>query len=232
MKARLILTICCLFLSAPFVKAGKKDQEKRLQKAAQTMQEILKIPDGIPSDLLDKAECVVVMPSVKKFALGIGGSYGRGAMTCRSGNDFSGPWAAPTMMGLEGGSVGLQLGGTATDFVFLIMNTKGARGILTSKVKLGADASAAAGPKGRTSEAATDATLSAEILSYSRARGLFAGISLKGSTLRPDGKGNRQLYGKKIRPREIVLDGAVPVPNAARALVDGLNKASPKNTSN
>lgn len=232
MYKRWIVATFMLFLAAQFVRADRQAQEERLREAAKTMEEILKIPDGIPSELLDKAECVVILPSVKKVAIGFGGSYGRGAMTCRSGNDFSGPWGAPTMMALEGGSVGFQLGATATDFVFLIMNPDGAEGILRSKVKLGADASAAAGPKGRTSEAATDATMSAEILSYSRSKGLFAGVSLKGSTLRPDREGNEDLYAKKIAARAIVLEGAVPVPAAARGLVTALNRASPKNKSN
>src|ERR1700686_639065 len=158
----------------------------RLENCGVVMKEILDIPDDIPQDLLDKAECVIVYPSVLKAAFGIGGSYGRGAMTCRSGEHFTGPWSAPTMMALEGASIGFQLGGQATDFVLLIMNTRGARAILSSKVKPGADASAAAGPKGRNAEASTDVTMRAEVLSYSRARGLFAGISLAGSTVRPD----------------------------------------------
>ena len=171
--------------------------ESRLENAGQVMKEIIEIPDDIPQSLLDKADCVIVIPSVIKAAFIIGGSYGRGAMTCRSGDDFGGPWGAPTMMALEGGSFGFQLGGQATDFVLLVMNPRGASSILGSKVKLGVDASAAAGPKGRDAEADTDVTLRAEVLTYSRARGLFAGISLEGSTLRPDNDGNEQLYGKK-----------------------------------
>src|SRR5262249_20709686 len=148
--------------------------------------EIMDIPDNIPKDLIDKAECVIVYPSVLKAAFVIGGSYGRGAMACRTGEHFTGPWGAPTMMALEGGSIGFQIGGEATDFVLLVMNPRGAKAILDSKVKLGADAAAAAGPKGRDATAATDATMRAEVLSYSRARGLFAGVSLEGSTVRPD----------------------------------------------
>jgi lipid-binding SYLF domain-containing protein len=195
------------------------------------MEEILNIPDSIPQDLLDKAECVVVFPSVLKFAIGFGGSYGRGVMTCRSGEHFTGPWGAPTMMALEGGSFGLQLGGTATDFVLLIMNPRGAKAILSSKVKLGGEMAAAAGPKGRDAAANTDATLRAEILSYSRARGLFAGVSLEGSSLRPDNNANEKVYGKKLTGTQIVREGAVPVPTAGQKLISLLNKHSPKNLS-
>src|SRR5207237_3238871 len=195
------------------------------------MSEILRIPDNIPSDLLQKAECVIVLPSVLKFALGIGGSYGRGLMVCRSGDNFSGPWGAPSMIALEGGSFGLQLGGQATDFVLLVMNQRGADSILTSKVKLGADVAAAAGPKGRNLAAATDVTLRAEILSYSRRRGLFAGISLEGSTLRPDNDGNKRLYGKGITAKDIVINSAIRPPASAKLLLATLNKKSPRNKS-
>jgi len=191
----------------------------------------LNAPDSIPQDVLDKADCVVVLPSVKKFAIGVGGSYGRGVMTCRGGKDFRGKWGAPTMMALEGGSVGLQLGGEATDFVLLLMTANSASSILTSKVKLGGDASAAAGPVGRSASAETDAAMKAEILSYSRARGAFAGVSLEGSTLRPDNDANKNLYGKKIEAKEIVLNGAVKAPPSASTLISTLDKASPVNKS-
>src|SRR5579864_2207219 len=207
-----------------------KDMD-RLESAGDVVKEILDIPDDIPQTLLDKADCVIVMPSVIKGAIGIGGSYGRGAMTCRSGDDFQGPWGAPTMMALEGASFGFQLGGQATDFVLLVMNDRGASSILSSKVKLGADASAAAGPKGREAEADTDVTLRAEVLTYSRSRGLFAGISLEGSTLRPDNDANARIYGRKLGAKEIALHGAVPVPAAARALISTLNQHSPKRSS-
>ncbi len=174
---------------------------------------------------------MIVIPSVLKIAVGVGGSYGRGAMTCRSGKDFTGPWGAPTMIALEGGSFGLQLGGQATDFVLLVMNERGASSILSSKVKLGVDAAAAAGPKGRAAEADTDVTMRAEILTYSRSRGLFAGVSLEGSTLRPDNEANERVYGKKIGAKEIVLEGQAPTPAAAHELVSVLNKKSPKNLS-
>lgn len=210
-------------------KASKQDQ--RLQNAGQVMKDILNIPDDIPQDLLDKSECVIVIPSMLKVAFGISGSYGRGVMTCRSGQHFEGPWGAPTMMALEGAGVGFQLGGQATDFVLLVMNARGANSILSSKVKLGADASAAAGPKGRDAAASTDATMRAEILTYSRSRGLFAGVSLDGSTLRPDNGANQSVYGRKIDAKDIVLKGAVGVPSAARLLIDTLQRHSPKNHS-
>jgi lipid-binding SYLF domain-containing protein len=227
-----LLGLPALFASAPARADNKQTDENRLQNAGEVMKEILNIPDDIPQDLLDKADCVVVIPSVIKFAFGFGGSYGRGAMTCRSGSNFQGPWGAPTMMALEGGSFGFQLGGQATDFVLLIMNKSGARSILSSKVKLGADASAAAGPKGRNAAADTDIAMRAEILTYSRARGLFAGISLSGSTLRPDNDANKRIYGRKLSAQDIALHGAVPVPQAARMLIETLNQHSPKNLSN
>ena len=195
------------------------------------MKEIIDIPDDIPQSLLDKADCVIVIPSVLKAAFIIGGSYGRGAMTCRSGDDFQGPWGAPTMMALEGGSFGFQLGGQATDFVLLVMNKRGASSILNSKVKLGADAAAAAGPKGRDAQADTDVTLRAEVLTYSRSRGLFAGVSLEGSTLRPDNDGNEKIYHKKLDAKDIALHGAVPVPSSAKLLIDTLTQHSPTNLS-
>jgi lipid-binding SYLF domain-containing protein len=191
----------------------------------------LNIPDGIPQGLLDKAECLVAFPSVKKFALGFGASYGKGAMVCRSGEDFKGPWGPPAMYRLEGASIGFQLGGSATDFLLLVMNEKGADSLLSSKVKLGADAIVAAGPKGRASEAATDAYMGAEILSYSRSKGLFAGVSLKGSTLRQDSGANEDLYGQKISAREIVLEQKVSVPSAGKSLIDLLQEKSPENLS-
>jgi lipid-binding SYLF domain-containing protein len=221
-------------LTAAPMLAARPDNDKetdRLENAGMVMEEIMNIPDNIPQDLIDKAECVIVFPSVLKAAFIVGGSYGRGAMVCRSGEHFTGPWGAPSMMALEGGSLGFQLGGQATDFVLLVMNTRGATAILNSKVKLGADMAAAAGPKGRDAEAATDTTLRAEILSYSRSRGLFAGVSLEGSTLRPDNEGNEKLYGKKLSGKEIVRDGAVPVPPSGQKLIALLEKKSPKNHS-
>src|SRR6516165_3222828 len=220
-----------LLLALTLPTYAQEKEEGRVENAGTVMKEILNAPDSIPQDVLDKADCVVVLPSVKKFAIGIGGSYGRGVMTCRGGKEFQGKWGAPTMMALEGASAGLQLGGEATDFVLLLMNSKAASGILTSKVKLGGDASAAAGPVGRTASAETDATMKAEILSYSRAKGAFAGVSLAGSTLRPDNDANEKLYGKKIEAKEIVLDGTVKVPPSASTLLATLDKASPVNKS-
>ena len=210
--------------------AQEKEQD-RVENAGKVLKEILDAPDSIPQSVLDKTKCVVILPSVLKFAIGIGGSYGRGAMTCRGGDNFNGPWGAPTMAALEGGSVGLQLGGNATDFVLLLMSDSSARGILNSKVKLGADASAAAGPVGRAASAESDVTLRAEILSYSRSRGLFAGVSLEGSTLRPDNKANKDLYGKEVEAKDIVFKNAVPVPDSAKGLLATLQKASPTNKS-
>jgi len=206
---------------------AQKKEEERVENSGKVMQEILNAPDSIPQSVLDKAECVVVLPSVVKVAIGIGGSYGRGVMTCRGGKDFKGKWGAPTMMALEGASAGLQLGGEATDFVLLLMNDRSASSILTSKVKLGGDASAAAGPVGRTASAETDVTMRAEVLTYSRARGLFAGVSLEGSTLRPDNDANEHLYGKKIEAKNIVMGGAVKAPPSAATLISTLDKASP-----
>jgi SH3 domain-containing YSC84-like protein 1 len=210
---------------------AQNDENNRIKNAGQVMVEILNVPDDIPADLLDKAECVIVLPSVLKFAVGFGGSYGRGVMTCRRGKEFNGPWSAPSMMALEGGSFGLQLGGQATDFVLLVMNQRGASSILTSKVKLGGDVAAAAGPKGRSAAASTDVTMRAEILSYSRARGLFAGISLEGSTLRPDNDGNERLYGKGVSAEDIVINSKIHAPASAKLLVSTLNKKSPRNKS-
>src|ERR1700737_1873569 len=211
----ILLAVVPLFAGVTSASAQTKVDD-RLRDSGRVLKEILDVPDSISQELLDKADCVVVFPSVLKAAFIVGGSYGRGAMSCRKGQDFKGSWGAPTMMALEGGSFGFQIGGEATDFVLLVMNERGASGILTSKVKLGADASVAAGPVGRTASAETDATLRADILSYSRARGLFAGVSLEGSTIRPDDGANKQIYGHEVHAREIVLSGHVAVPLAAR----------------
>jgi lipid-binding SYLF domain-containing protein len=224
-----VLTLC--LCAAPAFSANDEREEDRVRDAGEVMKETLNIPDDIPQDLLDKAECLVVLPSVKKGAFGIGGSYGRGVMICRSGEHYTGPWGPPAMYALEGVSIGFQLGGQATDFVLLVMNPRGARSLLSSKVKLGADASAAAGPKGRTAEGATDVVMQAEILSYSRNRGLFAGVSLEGSTLRSDGSANENLYGQKLDAKDIIVDHKVAIPPSAKDLVALLNAKSPKNKS-
>src|SRR5580658_1592234 len=211
---------------------GQDKEADRVKAAGTVISEIMNLPDDIPQDVIDKADCVVVLPSVLKAAFVFGGSYGRGVMTCRSGAHFHGPWSAPTMMALEGASFGLQLGGQATDFVLLLMSPKSADNILTSKVKIGGDASAAAGPVGRNASAETDITMRAEILSYSRARGLFAGVSLAGSTLRPDNDANKRLYGKALSAKDIVFNGAAAPPKSAELLLATRNKTSPKNKSN
>lgn len=209
---------------------GDKERE-RLIASGEVMKEILAVPDDVPKDLLNKAECVIVLPSVKKAAFGIGASYGRGAMTCRSGENFDGPWSTPTMMESTAGSVGFQIGGQETDFVILVMNPAGARKMMNSKVKLGADASIAAGPKGRTVSAATTGNMQAEMLSYSRSRGVFGGVSLEGASLQPDEGANENLYGKKVSAKDIIVNGAVPKPQAASLLITTLDEHSPKNES-
>jgi lipid-binding SYLF domain-containing protein len=229
MNTRFVTIGLMLALTLPAL--AQEKEEQRVESAGTVIKEILDVPDNVPQSVIDKADCVVVLPSVLKFAIGVGGSYGRGVMTCRRGKDFRGSWGPPTMMALEGGSFGFQLGGQATDFVLLLMSEKSATNILSSKVKLGGDASAAAGPVGRNVSAETDVTMRAEILSYSRARGLFAGISLAGSTLRPDNNANRSLYGKKVTARDIVFKGAVSAPKSAHLLLSTLNAKSPKNMS-
>jgi SH3 domain-containing YSC84-like protein 1 len=231
MKRLIVCLAVVLIASITAFAADDTHEADRVKDAGVVMKEILNIPDDIPQDLLDKAECIVVLPSVKKGAFGIGGSYGRGVMVCRSGPHYKGKWGAPALYALEGVSIGFQLGGQATDFVLLVMNPKGAQSLLYSKVKLGADASAAAGPKGRTAEGATDIVMNAEILSYSRNKGLFAGVSLEGSTLRSDGSANEKLYGRKLSAKEIIREGKVGIPPSAEELVSLLDKRSPVNKS-
>jgi len=229
---RFMVTAACLTLAAGAMYAEKLNKEqKRLEECGVVMQEVLNVPDNIPHELLEKSECVIVIPSVRKLALGIGASYGRGAMVCRTGEKFRGPWGAPAMYALEGGSVGFQIGGEATDLILLVMNDRGMESILSSKVKLGADASVAAGPKGRDASADTDAWMRAEILSYSRSRGLFAGISLEGSTLRPDDEASEQVYGHAIKAKDIVRGEHTGVPSTGRHLVNVLQKNAPRNES-
>jgi lipid-binding SYLF domain-containing protein len=217
-------------VTAATIQTHTKEND-RVANSGMVMREVLQLRSGIPASVLQKAECVIVVPSTLKFAVGAGGSYGRGVMTCRGGPDFQGPWGAPSMIALGGGGFGFQVGGQATDFVFLLMNDRAATSILKSKIKLGATASAAGGPVGRESSAATDLFLRAEILSYSRARGLFVGVSLEGSTLRPDNSANRKLYGKDVSARAIVLQGEVPPPPSALELLSVLNARSPSNRS-
>ncbi|MBI3646281.1 MAG: lipid-binding SYLF domain-containing protein [Acidobacteriales bacterium] len=229
MKKILAVVTAAALVTLPAL-AQKKEQE-RLEQCGTVLKEILDMPEGVPPDLLNKAECVIVLPSVKKFAIGIGGSVGRGAIVCRGGENFSGPWGAPAMFALEGANIGLQLGGQATDFILLVMNPKGANSVMSSKAKLGTDAAVAAGPKGRDAGAQTDVVMKAEILTYSRAKGLFAGVSLEGSTLRTDGDANKKIYGRELSAREIVREGKVQPPAAGQGLVSLLNQKSPKNLS-
>jgi SH3 domain-containing YSC84-like protein 1 len=225
------MLVVCLTLVTAALCAAKNKEQQRLENAGTVMSEIMNTPENIPQEVLEKAESVIVFPSVLKAAFVVGASYGRGAMVCRSGEHFRGPWGAPAMMALEGGSVGFQIGGQATDLVLLVMNDRGASSILASKVKLGGDASVAAGPVGRDAAANTDAYMRAEILSYSRTRGLFAGVSLEGSTLRPDDDATADVYGRKLTAKEIVLGGHVHVPMSGRHLVAVLEKGSPRNES-
>jgi len=228
MKSRVLPVVLMLACVLPVVGEDKEKVDTRINQSETVFKEILGMPDGIPKDLLNKSYCIVIYPSVKKAAFVVGGSYGRGLITCRKGPDFSGPWSAPAMFALEAGSVGFQIGGQATDFVLLIMNDSGANSVMSSKVKLGGDASVAAGPVGRDAAAATDIVMKAEILSYSRAQGLFAGVSLEGSTLRSDDGANKTLYGKELSAKEIVREGKVAPPAAARGLLAILNRVSPK----
>jgi len=228
MKRLPVVEILLLFTLPAY---PQRKESQRVANAGRVITEIFGVPDNIPQNLIDKAECAIVLPGVLKLAVGLGGSYGRGIMTCRGGQNFNGAWGAPSMIALEGGSFGLQLGGQATDFVLLVLNPRGAESILSSKVKLGADAAAAAGPKGRDAAAATDVTMRAEILTYSRSRGLFAGVSLEGSTLRPDNDANKKLYGKELSAKDIVLHGRVQAPASAKQLIATLNGRSPRNKS-
>jgi len=231
MQKLLSVVVSLFVLSVAMAAADSEHEADRVKDAGVVMKEIINIPDNIPKDLMDRAECVIVLPSVKKLAIGIGGSYGRGVMTCRTGQHFTGPWSAPAMYALEGGNIGFQLGGEATDFILLVMNPRGATSLMGSKVKLGADAAAAAGPKGRAAAADTDVAMRAEILSYSRSRGLFAGVSLEGSTLRPDNRANEKLYGRKLSAKEIIRQGKAGAPGSAHELLSLQNSKFPKNLS-
>ncbi len=226
MKKLMSLTLCLCF-ALPVV--AQEKEAARLKDSYDVLKAVIGMPDkGIPRDLLNKAECVVVVPSVKKAAFVVGASYGRGVMTCRTGTEFRGPWSAPAFYAIEGGSFGLQAGGQATDYVLLVMNERGAQSLMSSKVKLGGDASVAAGPVGRATSAETDIVMKAEILSWSRNRGIFAGISLQGSTLRSDDDANKNLYGKELNAKQIIMEHAVKTPAAGKPLVSLLNRMSPK----
>jgi len=220
--------LCLTFIGIAGADDNAKEQD-RVKESGIVMKELVNASSGVPINLLNKAECVIVLPSVKKAGFIVGASYGRGVMTCRGGANFHGPWSAPTMMQSTGGSFGLQAGGQATDFVILVMNDKGARALMKGKAKLGADASVAAGPVGRDAEASTNAAMSAEMLSYSRAQGVFAGVSLAGASLGPDEGANEKLYGKKVDATQIIDGSAGPAPASAKQLLDVLTAKSPTN---
>jgi SH3 domain-containing YSC84-like protein 1 len=225
----IIILLCVL---APLLAKADDSatEQERVKSSGEVLKDLLNGPNGIPISLVNKAECIIVLPSVKKAGFIIGASYGRGIMTCRSGDNFNGAWSAPIMMRSSGGSFGLQAGAQATDYVILVMNDKGARAVMNGRAKLGADASIAAGPVGRTAEASTTATMSAEMLSYSRSQGVFAGVSLSGSTLAPDSDANEKLYGKKVDGKEI-FSGSVQPPASAQELLSTLEAKSPSNAS-
>jgi SH3 domain-containing YSC84-like protein 1 len=232
-KRAILLTMAgaCLLIPGIAIAADNEKELERVTESGNVMKELLDSPSGVPISVLNKAECVIVLPSVKKAGFIVGASYGRGVMTCRGGDNFNGPWSAPAMMESSGGSVGLQAGGQATDFIILVMNDKGARALMKGKAKLGADASIAAGPVGRDAEASTNAAMSAEMLSYSRAQGVFAGVSLSGASLAPDGGANEKVYGKKVDATQIISGSAGPAPDSAKRLLAVLTEKSPKNLS-
>jgi lipid-binding SYLF domain-containing protein len=230
-KRSLIAAACITLAGVTVLAADLNKEQKRLEESGVVMQEVLNIPDNIPHELLEKAECVIVFPNLMKAAFIVGAEYGRGAMVCRTGNKFRGPWGAPAMYALEGGSFGFQIGGEAADLILLVMNDRGMESILSSKVKLGADASVAGGPKGRDASADTDAWMRAEILSYSRSRGIFAGVSLEGTTLRPDDDASEQVYGHPMKAKDIVRGDHVIVPATGRHFVEVLDKSAPRNES-
>jgi lipid-binding SYLF domain-containing protein len=228
-KYVIFLVLVALVLGASALLA--KEPKENLKSCAEALGQILGMPDNVPQNLLDKAECVIMLPSVIKAGFIVGGSAGQGAMSCRTGEKFDGPWGAPSIYRLEGASIGFQIGGQSTQFLLLVMNPSGVKAILKSKAKLGGDASVAAGPKGRTTTAETDLRMTAEVLSYSRSKGVFAGVSVKGSTLRPGKDDNEKLYGKKLSVQEIVLEGKVEIPEEGKAFVELLQKKSPTNKS-
>ena len=229
--ALMTTAILCLMIPRFAIAADNEHEQERVKESGNVMTELLNSSSGIPIDVLNKSECVIVLPSVKKAGFIVGGEYGRGVMTCRGGENFDGPWSAPTMMASSGGSIGLQAGGQSTDFVVLVMNDKGARAVMNGKAKLGADASVAAGPVGRDAQASTNAAMSAQMLSYSRAQGVFGGVSLSGTSLRPDDGANEKLYGKKVTATEIISGTAGPAPDSAKELISVLTQKSPNNES-
>jgi len=227
----LIIVVLYLIIPSIAIAADNEKEQERVKESGNVMKELLNSESGVPISVLNKAECVIVIPSLKKGGFIIAAEYGRGVMTCRGGENLNGPWSAPTMMQSTGGSIGFQAGGQSTDVVILVMNDKGARALMNGKAKLGADASVAAGPVGREAEASTNAAMSAEMLSYSRAQGVFAGVSLSGTTLGPDDDANEKLYGKKVTAKEIISGGAGPAPASAKELLAVLTAKSPKSES-
>jgi SH3 domain-containing YSC84-like protein 1 len=228
MKKLISICIVCLgVITSAWADSAEKEKE-RINASTEVLKDILEAPDkGVPMSVLDGTKCVITIPSVKKAGFIVGASYGRGVMNCRTGEDFKGPWSAPIMMATESGSVGFQIGGQETDFVILVLNSDGARAVMKSKVKLGADASIAAGPVGRTAEAATTGSMKAQMLSYSRSRGVFGGVSLSGASLRVDDDANKSLYGEKVTPQQI-MKGEVPMPAEAKPLTEELTRATEK----
>jgi lipid-binding SYLF domain-containing protein len=225
MKFSKVMQIAALAVvcTVPVAAQSPEEMEERLDESAEVVQELLKAPDSdIPEGLLDDAECLAIIPSVKKVALGFGGQYGRGAVVCRGSE--GGPWGAPSMIALDGGSFGLQIGGSAMDVVMFFMTPDGIEHLLKDQFTLGGEASVAAGPKGRTA-GATDLAFQAEVLSYSRSQGLFAGVSLEGASLRPDHDANEAVYGREIDARTILVEGGVPVPAPATQLLRVLQGA-------
>jgi SH3 domain-containing YSC84-like protein 1 len=224
--------LCVAIAALPMAANDKEKITERLEDCGTVMKEVTGMPDSIPKDTMDKAVCVMVIPGVKKGAFVVGGTYGRGAITCRAGDDFSGAWSAPAMFRLIGGNIGFQIGGQETDFMLLVMNDGGVKAILRGKVKLGADASVAVGPVGRTADAQTNGSMQAQVLAYSRARGLFAGISLEGANLQEDQDANTTLYGRELSAMDIVRRGKVPPPESAQTLLSILTKITPKHATN
>jgi len=224
MKKKIAIFAVSLFVASPLF--AQKKEDERLSNAATVMQEILGENNGLPKSILDQADCVLVFPSVKKVAIGIGGSYGRGALVCRAGATMNGGWGAPAMYKLDQASIGVQLGSTATDFVLVVMNQKGADQILNGKTKLGGNAAAAAGPTGTQATSYNAAAMNADVLTYSRSKGLFAGVSLEGASMETDDDANKSLYGKQIGAKEIISSGQAVIP-AAKPLDEVLDKASP-----
>jgi lipid-binding SYLF domain-containing protein len=224
MKSKFVVLAVALTVAFPLF--GQKKEDERLTNSAAVLREILGQNEGLPKSIVDKADCVLIFPSVKKIAIGIGGSYGRGVLVCRKGSTMNGEGGAPVMYSLDQGSLGVQLGSTVTDFVLVVMNKKGAEQILNGKTKLGSNAAAAAGPTGAQATSYNAAAMNVDVLTYSRSKGLFAGVSLEGASMDVDKDANKALYGKDVSAHDILAGSEPPVP-AAKSLVNLLNKISP-----